>query len=93
MERLWRKHKDAGFMLVAVSVDTDPKKVAPFVTEHKLTFPIALDAKMSVAEKYGVRALPSSFILGKDGILTALALGPRHWDNKASHRLVEAMVR
>jgi peroxiredoxin len=93
MERLWRKHKDAGFVLVAVSVDTDPKKVAPFVTEYKLTFPIALDPKMSVAERYGVRALPSSFILGKDGGLAALALGPRHWDNKASHRLVEAMVR
>jgi peroxiredoxin len=93
MERLWQKHKDAGFVLVAVSVDADPKKVVPFVTEHKLTFPIAFDTKMSVAEKYGVRALPSSFILARDGMLAALALGPRHWDNKASHRLVETMVR
>ena len=93
MERLWRKYKDAGFVLVAVSVDTDPKKVVPFVTEHKLTFPVAFDTRMAVAEKYGVRALPSSFIRGKDGFLTALALGPRQWDSKASHRLVEAMVR
>jgi peroxiredoxin len=93
MERLWRKHKDAGFVLVAVSVDTDPKKVVPFVTEHGLTFPVALDTTMSVAEKYGVRALPSSFILDKDGGLAALALGPRHWDSAASHRLVEAMAR
>lgn len=93
MERLWRKHKDAGFVLVAVSVDTDPQKVVPFVTEHKLTFPIAFDTKMAIADKYGVRALPSSFILGREGDLAALALGPRHWDNKASHRLIEAMVR
>lgn len=93
MERLWRKHKDAGFVLVAVAVDTDPKKVAPFVAEHKLTFPVALDTSMRVAEKYGVRALPSSFVLGKDGGLAALALGPRLWDAPAAHRLVEAMVR
>ena len=93
MERLWRKHKDAGFVLVAVSVDTDPQKVVPFVTQHKLTFPIAFDTRMAVAEKYGVRALPSSFILGREGDLAALALGPRHWDNKASHRLIEAMAR
>jgi peroxiredoxin len=93
MERLWRKHKDAGFVLVAVSVDTDPQKVMPFAREHNLTFPIAFDTKMAVAEKYGVRALPSSFILGRGGDLTALALGPRHWDNKASHRLIEAMAR
>jgi cytochrome c biogenesis protein CcmG, thiol:disulfide interchange protein DsbE len=93
MERLWRKHKDAGFVLVAVSVDTDPQKVVPFVNEHKLTFPIAFDTRMAIADKYGVRALPSSFILGREGDLAALALGPRHWDNKASHRLIEAMVR
>lgn len=93
MERLWQKHKAAGFLLVAVSVDTDPQKVVPFVTAHNLTFPIAFDTKMAVADKYGVRALPSSFILGREGDLAALALGPRHWDNKASHRLIEAMAR
>jgi peroxiredoxin len=93
MERLWRKHKDAGFVLVAVSVDSDPRKVTPFVNEHKLTFPIAFDAKMAIAERYGVRALPSSFIVGRDGTLAGLALGPRHWDGKASHRLIEAMAR
>jgi len=93
MERLWRKHKDAGFVLVAVSVDTDPQKVTPFVNEHKLTFPVAFDTKMATADRYGVRALPSSFIVGRDGTLAALALGPRHWDDKASHRLIEAMAR
>jgi cytochrome c biogenesis protein CcmG/thiol:disulfide interchange protein DsbE len=93
MERLFRKHKDAGFVLVAVSVDADPQKVVPFATAHKLTFPIVFDTKMAVAEKYGVRALPSSFILGRDGDLAALALGPRHWDSNPSHRLIEAMAR
>jgi len=93
MERLWQKHKDSGFVLVAVSVDTDPKKVVPFVTEHKLTFPIALDPSMGVADKYGVRALPSSFIVDKGGLMAGLALGPRQWDSRASHRLVETMVR
>jgi peroxiredoxin len=93
MERLWRKHKDAGFVLVAVSVDADPKKVAPFVTEHALTFPVALDTKMAVADRYGVRALPSSFIVDKAGLVAGVALGPRHWDSQASHRLIEAMAR
>jgi peroxiredoxin len=93
MERLFRKHKDAGFVLVAVSVDADPQKVVPFAAAHKLTFPIVFDTKMAVAEKYGVRALPSSFILGRNGDLAGLALGPRHWDSKPSHRLIESMAR
>jgi len=93
MERLYRQHRDAGFTLIAVSVDADPKKVAPFVGEHGLTFPIGLDPRMDMANAYGVRALPSSFIVGRDGNLTALAIGPRHWDNDAAHSLVEGLVR
>ena len=93
MERLYRKHKDAGFTLVAVSVDTDPKKVKPFLSEHSLTMPIGIDPKMELANTYGVRALPSSFLLGRDGNLAALAIGPRQWDNDAAHSLVEGMLR
>ena len=50
MERLWRRHKDAGFVLVAISLDGDPKKVPPFVSSHKFGFPVALDPKMTVAD-------------------------------------------
>jgi len=93
MERLYRQQKDAGFTLVAVSVDTDPKKVTPFVAAHKLTFTVGLDPKMDLANAYAVRALPSSFLVGRDGSLTALAIGPRHWDNDAAHSVVEGMAR
>jgi peroxiredoxin len=93
MERLYRQQKDAGFTLIAVSVDADPKKVAPFVTQHKLTFPIGLDPRMEMANSYGVRALPSSFIVSRDGHLAALAIGPRAWDNDAAHSLIEGLAR
>jgi peroxiredoxin len=93
MERLYRRQKDAGFTLVAVSVDAEPAKVTPFVTQHKLTFPIGLDPRMDLANAYAVRALPSSFIVARDGTLAALAIGPRHWDGDAAHSLVEGLAR
>jgi peroxiredoxin len=93
MERLYRRHKDAGFTLVAVSVDADPAKVTPFVREHGLTMPIGLDPRMELASTYGVRALPSSFLIAPDGQLAALAIGPRHWDSEAAHALVRGLRR
>ena len=93
MERLWRHHKDQGFVLVAVSLDADPAVVKPFLDQYKLTFPVALDPKMDLGNAYGVRALPSSFIVDTQGYLVALALGPRPWDNDASHSLVEGLLR
>ena len=93
MERLYRQHRDGGFTLVAVSVDADSKLVAPFVTASKFSFPVALDPSMNMANTYGVRALPSSFIVARDGTLAALAIGPRHWDNDAAHSLIEGLAR
>lgn len=93
MERLWQQYRDSGFVMVAVSVDTDPAKVKPFVAEHKLTFPVVLDPRMEVAARYGVRALPSSFLVDRAGNLAGLAIGPRAWDNDASYSLVEGLVR
>ncbi|HEV8643129.1 MAG TPA: TlpA disulfide reductase family protein [Methylomirabilota bacterium] len=93
MERLWRQHQDSGFVMLAISLDADPKVVPPFVTEHKFTFQIALDPKLDVANAYGVRALPASFLVDRRGNLAALALGPRTWDNDAAHSLIEGLMR
>ncbi len=92
MERLYRRHRERGFVILAVSVDTDASLVRPFLEQHKLTFPVTLDAKMDLANTYGVRALPSSFLVDRYGYLAALALGPRAWDNRAAHALVEGML-
>jgi peroxiredoxin len=93
MQRLYLKQKDNGFVMVAVALDGDPELVPPFVKERHLEFVIALDPKMDTANAYGVRALPSSFIIDKKGTMAALALGPRAWDNRAAQALVEGLVR
>ena len=93
MERLWRAQTAAGLVMLAVSVDADAAVVAPFLKGHGLTFPAGLDAKMELANTYGVRALPSSFIIDREGRLAALALGPRAWDNVAAHALVKGLAR
>jgi peroxiredoxin len=92
MERLYARHRDRGFVVMAISVDADPRVVTPFVKETGITFPVGLDPKMDVANAYGVRALPSSFLVDRQGNLAALAMGPRTWDNEASHALIEALV-
>ena len=92
MERLYLKHRQRGFVLLAVSVDSDVSLVKPFLEKLKLTFPVTLDAKMDLANTYGVRALPASFLIDRNGYVAAVALGPRPWDNRAAHALVEGML-
>lgn len=94
MERLYQRFKDKGFVVLAVSVDAEGAPVViPFVKENKFTYPIGLDPKMTLAQKYGVRALPSTFLVDKKGNLAAMAIGPREWDSKAAHALIEFLLK
>jgi peroxiredoxin len=93
LERLWQRQKGGGFVLVAVSLDSNTSLVRPFVTERGLTFPVALDPRLEVANAYGVRALPTTVLIDRQGTVRALALGPRVWDNDAAHGLVEGLTR
>ncbi len=93
MDRLYRRYKEHGFTILAISIDTNTAAVAPFVKWLKLTFPIGLDPRMTVANDYTVRALPSSFLVDRRGTVVAVALGPRDWDSQAAHTVIDALLK
>jgi peroxiredoxin len=94
MERLYRRFKGRGFTILAVSLDTGgPAKVAAFVKGLDLTFPVGLDVKYEAANRYSIRGLPGTFLIDRAGEIVAMALGPRDWDSRDAHAVVEALLR
>lgn len=93
MERLWLRYKDQGLVVIALSMDSGgAKAVKPYIEHAKYTYPVALDPKMEVAQLYGARSVPSTFIIDRSGVLRAIALGPRDWDGKAAFAYIEALL-
>jgi peroxiredoxin len=92
MERLFRTHQEKGFVVVAVNMEESAKTVRPFVEQLKLSFPIALDADGTVARDYGVRALPVSFLVGRDGKIVWRAIGGRDWESAEARTLFARLV-
>ncbi len=94
MQRLYQEYKAKGFAVLAISADAEGAVVVtPFVKKHKLTFPIGLDPKLNVSALYGVWAVPSTFIIDRQGKRILFANGPRTWDGKASRTLFESLLR
>ena len=93
MERLYQAFKDRGLGLLAISIDADGRSaVEPFVRGRTFTYPIGLDPKMAIADRYGVRALPMTVLVDRSGNLVARAVGPREWDAPAAHAVVEFLL-
>lgn len=92
MERLFRMHQDKGFVVLAVNMEESAKAVRPFVQQLKLSFPVVLDAQGAVTRDYGVRALPVSFLIGRDGNIRWRAIGGRDWESADARKLIAQLV-
>jgi peroxiredoxin len=94
MQRLYQEYKSKGLVVLAISADAEGAVVVtPFVKKHKLTFPIGLDPKLNVSGLYGVWAVPSTYIIDRQGKRILFANGPRAWDGKTSRALFETLLR
>jgi len=49
--------------------------VAPFVTEMGMTYPVPLDEESVVSRRYRVNSLPSTYFIGRDGVVEHVHIG------------------
>lgn len=50
--------------------------VRAFVEEHGLTFPVLLDPDRTVARMYGLRGVPYSLVIDREGVIKGRHIGP-----------------
>ncbi len=64
------------FVLISVSLDRDPQAARRFVAEKRMEWVHVVDSQAAreLAEKYGVRYIPSTFVIDRQGKLAAAQL-------------------
>ncbi|HHY86374.1 MAG TPA: TlpA family protein disulfide reductase [Verrucomicrobia bacterium] len=69
--KTYEKYHDQGFEIIGISLDTDRKQLDAFLEKHKgMTWPQYFDGKgwqNKLAEKYGIEAIPTTFLLDGEG--------------------------
>jgi peroxiredoxin len=73
---VYNKHKEKGFELIGISLDTDTRENLPgFLMSNKVGYRI-LFGDLETARTYGgVSALPTTFFVGKDGEIKNVHVG------------------
>ena len=93
MEKAYRKYKDQGFEVVAVSVDAGPKSaVLQFLQEFGLTFQVLLDPHMDILHQFHSFSLPTSVVIDRRGVIRSRELGYRDWTDQESTKLITGLL-
>ena len=69
MKSMYERYAAKGFTIVAINLDKDRDKADAFLQEFSAPFTVAFDPNGKTAEAYGVKAMPTSFLIAPDGKL------------------------
>jgi peroxiredoxin len=71
----YETHKEDGFVVLAVNSQEGASTVKNFIQNNGFTFPVLLDTQGQVMDRYHVRALPTSFIIDRNGVIQHIQTG------------------
>ena len=89
MNRVWKKLKDKDVYMVAISVSESADVVDDFRKTHPIDFKVALDMSGDMSRSWGMKGLPTTYIINKQGKIVYRTIGERNWDNEAFIKLIE----
>ncbi|HKQ87053.1 MAG TPA: TlpA disulfide reductase family protein [Candidatus Acidoferrales bacterium] len=71
-----QKYRDKGLAVIGVAEDADSwKSVGPYVKETKLNYTVVSDDDGSVANRYGLSGMPVTYLIDRDGKVSAASVG------------------
>ena len=102
MERLYQKIGGDGFEILAVSIDAEAGlfgldgnvggDIREFAESLGLTFPILHDPSGEIFDLYRARAVPETFLIGRDGIIYKKVAGGTEWDAAQHKELIQRLL-
>ena len=76
IQQVYEEWSDKGLVILAINIGESPSTVKSFMESYGFSFPVLFDTRGDVALKYGIRLIPVSLFIDKNGIIKAVKVGP-----------------
>jgi peroxiredoxin len=93
LDALYRELNAGGLTVLLVNVGEDRPTVNRAVRRQQYAAPVVPDPECRAAALYGVRAIPTLFIIGRDGMVRGRAVSTRGWSGPVIYPLLDALLR
>lgn len=92
LEKFFEGKKDKLGILTIVIDGEREKRVKSVVKKHKITLPVLLDIKEKIARNYGVRMIPTTFLINREGWMEGVIVGQRDWCGPAALSAIKELL-
>jgi thiol-disulfide isomerase/thioredoxin len=92
MNDMQAKYGAKGLTIIGVNVDKKREDADKFLSGTPAKFTVAYDTTGKVAESYQPKGMPTSFLIGADGVVRAIHVGFRDKDREDLEREIAAAL-
>ena len=92
MEQLKQKYSKRGLVVIAISLDEKFDDAWLFLNQTQASFVIAHNNRGDIATRYDVQAMPSTYLIGRDGKIKLRHLGFNSGDKDKLQRIIESVL-
>jgi thiol-disulfide isomerase/thioredoxin len=93
MNEMQRRYGDKGLTIVGINVDKKRADAVRFLSETPAEFTIVYDAPGAIPAAYGVKGMPSSYLIDGRGNVVATEQGFRDESRAAMEKRIRALVQ
>ncbi|PZN82628.1 MAG: redoxin [Candidatus Methylumidiphilus alinenensis] len=87
-----RDLKDKGLQVIGINLDEVPEDAKAFLAKHPASFTVVADANQQCAKDFDVKAMPSSYLIDRNGVIRYVHLGFRPGEAKEFRALAEQLL-
>ncbi len=92
MNDMHQRYSKDGLKIVAINLDKEVNLAKQFLTEYPANFTVAYDPEGLSAEKFKVQAMPSSYLIDRQGKLHSTHLGFKEKDTAAMEAAIKSLL-
>jgi thiol-disulfide isomerase/thioredoxin len=81
MDALYQRFKSQGLEILAVNCQENLEAVTAYLGAQRFSFETVLDSSGNIGGAYGINALPTTFILDREGQIISRIVGSLDWND------------
>jgi len=81
IQQVYNEWHGKGLVVLAINIGESTSQIEEFMQSQGLSLPVLLDTRGSIAQRYNIMGIPTTFFIDKEGIIQEKIIGA--FQNKA----------